>query len=80
LPQKVTFCRLRGWGINVFRTIISAYPKLILKNAKIGGNAEKSFICSLITFSEKHKTRVTAGWWWHTPLIPALGRQRQMDF
>ena len=20
-----------------------------------------------------------AGWWWHTPLIPALGRQRQVD-
>jgi hypothetical protein len=21
------------------------------------------------------------GWtWWHTPLIPALGRQRQVDF
>jgi hypothetical protein len=21
-----------------------------------------------------------AGWWWHMPLIPALGRQRQVDF
>jgi hypothetical protein len=21
-----------------------------------------------------------AGWWWRTPLIPALGRQRQVDF
>jgi hypothetical protein len=21
-----------------------------------------------------------AGQWWHTPLIPALGRQRQVDF
>ena len=20
-----------------------------------------------------------AGWWWHTPLIPALGRQRQVS-
>jgi hypothetical protein len=21
-----------------------------------------------------------AGWWWHMPLIPALGRQKQADF
>jgi hypothetical protein len=23
---------------------------------------------------------LSAGWWWRTPLIPALGRQRQVDF
>jgi hypothetical protein len=22
----------------------------------------------------------SARWWWHTPLIPTLGRQRQVDF
>jgi hypothetical protein len=26
----------------------------------------------------RNKTRT--GWWWCTPLIPALGRQRQVDF
>jgi hypothetical protein len=23
---------------------------------------------------------ILAGWWWQTLLIPALGRQRQVDF
>jgi hypothetical protein len=23
---------------------------------------------------------IIAGWWWRRPLIPALGRQRQVDF
>jgi hypothetical protein len=26
------------------------------------------------------KKSIFAGQWWHMPLIPALGRQRQMDF
>jgi hypothetical protein len=26
------------------------------------------------------KTALTAGRWWRTPLIPAFGRQRQVDF
>jgi hypothetical protein len=29
---------------------------------------------------KKKKKKKLAGWWWHTPLIPALGRQRQADF
>jgi hypothetical protein len=28
----------------------------------------------------KEKKRKEKGQWWHTPLIPALGRQRQVDF
>jgi hypothetical protein len=27
-----------------------------------------------------YRSLETAGQWWHTPLIPALGRQRQVDF
>jgi hypothetical protein len=26
------------------------------------------------------KNNMSCGAWWHTPLIPALGRQRQVDF
>jgi hypothetical protein len=29
---------------------------------------------------EVFKTEGPARWGWHTPLIPALGRQRQVDF
>jgi hypothetical protein len=30
---------------------------------------------------KKKKRKYTlAGWWWYTPLIPALGRQRQAIF
>jgi hypothetical protein len=29
---------------------------------------------------ELFKRAVYAGQWWRTPLIPALGRQRQADF
>jgi hypothetical protein len=29
---------------------------------------------------KKERIIIIAGRWWHTPLIPALGRQRQADF
>jgi hypothetical protein len=29
---------------------------------------------------QKVKLKNKAGQWWRTPLIPALGRQRQVDF
>ena len=28
---------------------------------------------------EFKNVKVRAGWWWRTPLIPALGRQGQVD-
>jgi hypothetical protein len=31
-------------------------------------------------YKEKKEERVLAGQWWRTPLIPALRRQRQVDF
>jgi hypothetical protein len=37
-------------------------------------NLEK--FCKEILFKQLHP----AGQWWRTPLIPALGRQRQADF
>jgi hypothetical protein len=27
-----------------------------------------------------YQEAMVARWWWRTPLIPALGRQRQVDF
>ena len=31
------------------------------------------------TWTLPQKTAIIARWWWHTPLFPALGRQRQVD-
>jgi hypothetical protein len=38
-----------------------------------------------ILYIRKHteqaiRIKLVAGQWWHMPLIPALGRQRQVDF
>jgi hypothetical protein len=35
---------------------------------------------AICKFIWNNKKRRIAGLWWRTPLIPALGRQRQADF
>jgi hypothetical protein len=42
-----------------------------------GDIKEDRTIVKLLIFSIK---RFISREWWHTPLIPALGRQRQADF
>ena len=42
------------------------------------GPRKDSFSLSFTVMALKKAT--WAGRWWHTPLIPALGRQRQADF
>jgi hypothetical protein len=41
---------------------------------------EKKKIMVAVLFSFKKKSIKCSGQWWCTPLIPALGRQRQADF
>ena len=42
----------------------------------------KPYLIDWVVFviSKKKKKKTSQVWWWHTPLILALGRQRQADF
>jgi hypothetical protein len=48
---------------------------------KIKRNCCKTFWINVFFIKENPRILIKiAGQWWRTPLIPALGRQRQADF
>jgi hypothetical protein len=56
--------------------------EVILEMKNVGmqtGTTEMSFINRVRGFSTLKVSGISRAWW-HTPLIPALGRQRQENF
>ena len=51
---------------------------------RLSGWAASTLTCRAISSTsqetDKQKRSPCAGWWWRTPLIPALRRQRQVGF
>jgi hypothetical protein len=60
------------------RTTVSCFRDLLTKNMP----SCKRDQASSVEQPARNKTQLemTPGQWWHMPLIPALGRQRQADF
>jgi hypothetical protein len=54
-----------------------------LRQEKVTEKKIKSSVTKKMDISNHRcplRTYISAGQWWHMPLIPALGRQRQEDF
>jgi hypothetical protein len=64
---SITLCEFKASLVSrvSFRTVKAIQRNPVLKKTKKQNNN-----------NNKHPSRA----WWHTPLIPALGRQRQVDF
>jgi hypothetical protein len=60
---------LQPWGDTLNKTLIAQAQRSIIN---------KWDLTKLKTFCKEKN--IVGRAWWHTPLIPALGRQRQADF
>jgi hypothetical protein len=51
-----------------------------MKRSKGAKRAAHKLLHTMRTYFAVKKTVMLAGWWWRTPFVPVLGRQRQADF